>query len=297
MFRAHLKNLYKKKAVVTGAASGIGSAIALELARHQCELFLIDINAEGLNLIADEIRALGVHPICHVCDVGKPDQISTSVREIFATWGEVDILVNNAGICFYGLSIEMSVDQWNEILAVNLLAPIQYAHELLPCLLKRPQSHILNVASMYGLFVSARCTAYHTTKYGLVGFSEALRAEYNRFGLGVTAFCPGFARTNLFQSMRGRMNRKHREPPPWICASTTTIARRAVQAIRYNQRLVVVTPLARLGYWCKRFFPGLMAMLVCAGRRRTFFRPVRIRNAEPSPAVRSEQPTQENTAA
>src|SRR5262249_46639836 len=141
----------------------------------------------------------------------------------------IDILVNNAGVAYYGATDRMCADRWNWLLAINLLAPIQLTREWLPVLLTRPEAHVLNVCSIAGLVACAKLPAYHTSKYGLVGFSESLRAEYSARGLGVTALCPGFVRTNLFQAApNGHNGKPIRVPPRWLCTSPEKIAARAV---------------------------------------------------------------------
>ncbi len=268
--RMHVRRLAGKHAIVTGAASGIGRAITLELARQKCHLFLIDIDSAGLDEVAEDAIACGVQVSRCAVDLADPRQISDALRRVVGQWKQIDILVNNAGICFCGGSTNMKPEQWDRLMSVNLLAPVQITRELLPYLLSRPRSHIINVASMYGLFATSRCTAYHTTKFGLVGFSEALRAEYKRFGLGVTTLCPGFVKTKLLTSMHNQDARAQQGLPAWLSTTPHTVARRAVQAIRWNRSLVVISPFAKFGYFCKRLSPGLLAAFVSMGRRKRY---------------------------
>jgi len=281
-----VKSLQGKKALVTGAASGIGRAIAISLAEQGCDLYLIDRNETSLAESAAVARRCHVNVIESCCDVSDPEQISAAVGDVLFRWNEVDMLVNNAGVCYYGMSVDMADEQWDQILAVNLLAPLQFTRELLPTLLRRPEAHILNVSSMYGLFATSRCTAYHTTKFGLVGFSEALRAEYTRYGIGVTALCPGYVSSNLFQSMLTSEGKPARRPPSWACATPEYVAKKAVRAIMRNQRLVLVTPLAYLGYYCKRFAPGIIDLLNRFGHKKRFQRPVKRPTIIPFPSHR-----------
>jgi len=277
-----LKNLNGKRAIVTGAASGIGRAIALGLASQGCHLFLVDRDKQRLSVVAAEAaqnveaaqnkvnggEAIDVNEVC--VDLSRPDQVSLVTTSVIERWGGLDILINNAGICYYGSSLSMNGEQWDRILAVNLSAPMQLTRELLPYLLDKQESHIVNVASMYGLFATPKCTAYHATKFGLVGFSEALRAEFHRYGLGVTALCPGFVESNLFSSMQITSEQRKSRPPRFLCTSAEAVARRAVRAIKKNKRMVVVTPVAHFGYFMKRLSPGLMAMLASFGRKKRF---------------------------
>ncbi|HMP05439.1 MAG TPA: SDR family oxidoreductase, partial [Lacipirellulaceae bacterium] len=235
-----MKVIRGKRAMITGAASGIGRAIALELARHGAHTYLVDVDETGLDAVADEVRALGVEALVRKCDVADPIKNSAAVNYLLDQWGTLDLLVNNAGITYYGRTLQMSAEHWERLLAINLHAPIQFTRELMPALLKRGDAHVLNVASICGLVGLARVTAYTTSKFALVGFSESLRHECARMGLGVTALCPGLVDTNLFTSAPlGRDLRQAKTPPRWTLITPEAVARRAVRAIRRNEGLVV----------------------------------------------------------
>jgi short-subunit dehydrogenase len=254
-----MKLIRGKTAVVTGAASGIGRAIALELAREGARLYLLDVEQAGVEATADEARRLGVQASARRCDVSDPAQITACVQFVLAQWNGVDILVNNAGLTYYGRTVHMTAENWNRLLAVNLHAPIQFTRELLPSMLKTRDAHVLNVASVCGLVGLARVAAYTTTKFGLVGFSESLRHECGRMGLGVTALCPGLVDTNLFTSApRGKDLKESKLPPRWTLITPEAVARRAIRAISRNEHLVVMQPMSRLMHLAKRFVPGLL---------------------------------------
>jgi NAD(P)-dependent dehydrogenase (short-subunit alcohol dehydrogenase family) len=264
-----MRELRGKTALVTGAASGIGRAISLALASEGTALFLVDIDEVGLANVAVEARQHGVEVVERRCDVGQPSEVSATVAEALAKWGGVDILVNNAGITYYGKTVEMSEEHWDRVLRINLHAHLQFTRELLPMLLARPEAHVLNVCSMFGLFGAPKLVAYCTSKFALVGFSDALRAEYGRDGLGVTALCPGFVSTNLFTSAPQHESAKEPKVPPRFFRTTPErVARAAVLAIRRDRRLVVVEPFARLTCTLKRLMPGLMDFVFHLGRRK-----------------------------
>lgn len=254
-----MRQIRGKTALVTGAASGIGRAIALRLADEGARLYLLDVNPVALSAVITEAKRRGVDALGRHCDVSQPAQVTAAVAHLLDQWGGVDILVNNAGITYYGRTIKMSADHWDRLLAINLHAPIQLVRELLPTLLSRDESHIVNVASICGLVGLGRVVAYSTSKFALVGLSESLRAEFGRQGLGVTALCPGFVDTNLFDAApRGEDLQENKRPPRWLLTTPETIANRAIRAIYRNQGLVVVQPYARLTYLVKRFAPGLL---------------------------------------
>ncbi len=265
-----MKTIRGKRALVTGAASGIGREIALQLALEGADVWLLDVDAEGLEKTASDARVCGVDAQCARCDLTRPAEITAALAEMLGAWGTIDILVNNAGVALYGPTEKVSAAQWDWLLGINLLAPIQITRELLPVLLSRPEAHILNVCSVAGLVAGARSTAYHVSKFGLVGFTEALRAEYGRRGIGVTALCPGPVRTNLYRS--GVSVKKRRktlpEPPGWLSTSPERVASRAIQAIQRNRGMVLVTPIASVLYNAKRFAPGFLDFLHQIGRRK-----------------------------
>jgi len=257
-----------KKALVTGAASGIGRAIALALAREGADLFLIDIKRDELDAVAREARGQGVNAIAAVHDLADPDEIAAAIDRLRDAWNRLNILVNNAGITYYGHTHLMTPEQRNRIIAVNLLAPIQLTHALLPILLAAEDAHILNVCSIFGLVTWRKAAAYQTSKYGLVGLTAALRAEYCSQNFGVTALCPGFVRSSLFEGAATDRADRDLRVPGWICASPEQTAAKAVRAIRSNKALVLVTPVAHLYWRLGRLWPGLVDWLMREGWRR-----------------------------
>jgi len=277
-----MRELSGKKALVTGAASGIGRAIALELARHDTHLFLIDVDAAKLAGVAYQARMAGVEVIERRCDVSQPSEVSATVAAMLCQWGGVDVLVNNAGITYYGRTEEMSSEHWDRLMRINLDSHVQFTRELLPSLMARREAHVLNVCSVFGLVAMPKLAAYSTSKYAMVGFSEALRAEFGREGLGVTALCPGFVSTNLFASApQPEKSRGPKIPPRLFCTTPEKVARAAVQAIRRDRRLVVVEPFAKLLTTVKRFAPGLIDFCLHLGRRSRIAKKMARLEAEP----------------
>jgi len=257
-----MKVMRGKRAMVTGAASGIGRAIALELAKEGAALFLLDIDADKLEATAREAREYGVEVVTTVCDLSDSAQINGAISHFRAAWGHLDILVNNAGITYYGATHLMTDEQWRRIVSVNLIAPIQLVHMLLPTLLSAKEAHILNVCSIFGLAPWRKAAAYQTTKYGLVGLTAALRAEYSRVNLGTTALGPGFVRTSLLGEGSTANAGAQIRLPSWICTTPEHVAKKAVNAIRRNQATVVITPFAQVYWRLARLCPGFADWLV-----------------------------------
>lgn len=272
-----------KNALVTGAASGIGRGIALALAREGANLCLWDVNENGLAEVAAEIRLLGSLVETIQVDLSQPDEISKAIGILLSRFQTLDIVINNAGVAFYGPTHTMTADQWRWLMGINLLAPIQITRELLPILLERPEAHIVNVCSVAGLVAGGRFAAYHTSKFGLIGFSESLRAEYGRRGLGVTALCPGPVLTNLYRKCgTGKEGKVVPEPPRWLCSTVESIASRTIRAIRRNQRMPVIGLLAHLLWNLKWLTPGFIDFLNHFRRSKR-----RIKANEPQTAINS----------
>jgi 3-oxoacyl-[acyl-carrier protein] reductase len=263
-----MKVIRGRKALVTGAASGIGRAIALALAREGADLYMVDIDREKLQSTARDAEHLGIVAIADVCDLSEPEQVSAMVTRMLAAWQGVDILINNAGIAYYGPTHNMMAGQWQRMLSVNLSAPIQLVRELTPVLVTREEAYILNVCSVFGLVTQRKVTAYQTTKFAMVGFTLALRAEYAGRGFGVTALCPGLVRTPMLEAAeKGRPDKRLPLPPAWLMTTPEHVAAAAIAAIRRNRGLVIVSPFARLMWWAWRLAPGLIDWISREGWR------------------------------
>lgn len=248
-----------KTAFLTGAASGIGRAIAMELARLRCNLYLVDVDAAALEKVREQASACGITARSGICDLADPRQVDAAVTDCLQQFAVVDLLINNAGVAYYGPTHLMTAQQWDWLMSINLSAPIQLTRLLLPHLLARPEAHIVNMCSIAGLVAGGRSVAYQTSKYGLVGFTEAIRAEYGRTGLGVSAICPGPVRTNLYKAAAtGRDGTTAPCPPAVFCTTPERVAARTIQAIRRNHRQVLISPMAHLLFQMKRFVPGLI---------------------------------------
>lgn len=263
-----MRSFRGKKALITGAASGIGRAIAMALAKEGTSLWLLDIDEAALSSTAREAERHGVDVVTSVCDLADPEQITTVVDSVRLTWSDLNILVNSAGIIHYGPMHLLTGDQWQRIISVNLLAPIQLIRGLLTTLAAQDDAHIVNICSMFGLFPFRKLIAYQTSKYGLVGFTLALRGEYQRFDFGVTAVCPGLVQTPLIN----HIERSEPKKPPlvlpiFLCTSADKVAARTLIAMRKNKGLVLIAPAAKIAWWLMRLSPGLVDWLNREGWR------------------------------
>jgi short-subunit dehydrogenase len=264
-----MQTFKNKTALITGAAAGIGRAIALRLADEGTNLYLLDIDPLGLSEVAVAAKARGVAVTTRICDVSRVNEVTASVDHGLNCWRSFDLLINNVGITYYGRTDQMSAENCEHLLAVNLHAPMHFTRLLLPTLLSQPEAHVLNVSSFMGLVGTRKLAAYSASKFGLMGFSEALRAEYARTNLGITAICPGFVATDFFDSgLHGPDRHAPKQPPRWMLTSADKVAIRAVKAIRRDEALVVMQHYAKLTHLTKRFLPGLLDFAHHLSRKR-----------------------------
>jgi NAD(P)-dependent dehydrogenase (short-subunit alcohol dehydrogenase family) len=291
-----MRTIREKVALVTGAGSGLGRAIALRLAQEGARLHLAEIDPATADKTAGQIRSLGRPVAVTRCDLADPAAIDLLVDDVHDQWGGLDILVNNAGIAWYGPTQKMTDDAWDKLLTINLEAPIRLTRRFLQTLLARPEAHVINMASICGWVCGGRFAAYHVSKFGLVGFSEAMRAEFNRHGLGVTAVCPGPVLTDLYKkSGCGYADRETPHPPAWLCTTADRVSARTVRAIYRNEAVTLVGAAAQLLYYSKRFAPSLVYALHDIGRRKNMQR--KQMSLTTAPQAGLPPPEQQNKAA
>jgi short-subunit dehydrogenase len=219
--------------LLTGATGGLGQAIARGLSQRSGELILTGRQTGVLEPLAAELgaRALTV-------DLGKPAEVDRLVNEA----GAVDILIANAGIPAAGRLETFTPEQVDRTLDVNLRAPVVLAHALLPAMLERGRGHLLFVSSIAGKMTVPGAPLYHATKYGLRGFSAALRADLYGSGVGVSCVFPGFIRdAGIFADSGVKL------PPGTGTRSPEDVARGVIDAIEHDRAEVDVASLAQRG--------------------------------------------------
>jgi short-subunit dehydrogenase len=185
-------------AVVTGAASGIGAALAAGLAERGSHLVLLDRDAEGLARVAEDIgRTCPVRIATYVADLADADATRRIGATLAAAHPDTTLLINNAGVALGGTFDQVSAEQFDAVLAVNLHAVITLTRALLPVLTTHPGAHLVALSSVFGLVAPPGQTAYCTSKFAVRGFTESLRGELAPAGVGVTCVHPGGVRTGI----------------------------------------------------------------------------------------------------
>ena len=187
-----------KGVLVTGAGSGLGEATARAFAQRGCRLACVDIREEQARRVADDLVAGDASALAFGCDVADEDAVALTVAQAAERLGRLDIIVNCAAID-YTLSVEeMTVAQWDAVIAVNLRGPFLFARAALPLLREQGGGHIVNVASTAATRAWANASAYHASKWGLVGFGRGLGVEGRPYGVRVTTIIPGGMQTHFF---------------------------------------------------------------------------------------------------
>jgi NAD(P)-dependent dehydrogenase (short-subunit alcohol dehydrogenase family) len=200
-----MKDLTKRVAVVTGAASGIGLAMCERFAADQMSIVMADIEDAPLAQAAERIRGLGVEVLAKKVDVSKASEVETLAVETFSRFGSAHVLCNNAGVGGGGIQATLSVAEWDWVLGVNLHGVVHGIASFLPRMLASGEGgHIVNTASMAGHLAFGGMGPYNASKYAVVGISEGLFHELAGTNIGVSALCPGWVNTKIGESARNR---------------------------------------------------------------------------------------------
>ena len=191
-------------AVVTGAASGIGAALAVQLAARGSNLVLVDRDKERLDGVAADVRR--AHPQLavdtYVVDLSDDAATAEAAEALAAAHPGTTLLVNNAGVALGGRFDQVTLEEFDWVMAVNFRSVIRLTHAFLPALKAHPGAHLVNVSSVFGIFAPAGQAAYSASKFAVRGFSEALRHELAENAVGVTVVHPGGIKTRIAESAR-----------------------------------------------------------------------------------------------
>jgi len=265
-----MQSLSNKCVLITGAAGGIGSVLAGRLLRKEgARLILVDKDFQGLGELKVELEQSSTEGSVQIYEADLAAK--TSIERLFEQieGEEIDVLVNNAGIAYGGTFAEMDLEDFEEVIDVNLYAAVRLTHLLLPGLIQRRGS-IVNVGSAAGLLGPAGMNAYATSKFGLAGFSESLRAEL-KGKVGVSIVCPCFVKTPIAKNtllpsdLDPSQREKQRERIDRLVQGTGMTSERVckviIKSIKRNKGLVVVGFNARVLQGVKKCSPRLADFL------------------------------------
>ncbi|MFX1463557.1 MAG: SDR family NAD(P)-dependent oxidoreductase [Promethearchaeota archaeon] len=203
-----MKELKNKNCFITGAASGIGRSFAIALAKEGMNLFISDIDMENLEDVKKQIERQGGNVYIDRCDVSQLDDFKKIAGKFFSTLENLDLLINNAGMAIVGNIIDLEIEDWKRVFDVNLWSVIYSIKVFLPHMLQRGSGHIVNVASGTGVIATADPAPYITSKFAVVGLSEALFGHLSAQGINVSVIIPMYVRTNIFNNAIPRYPKK-----------------------------------------------------------------------------------------
>lgn len=262
---------FKGTAVVTGAAGGIGQAVAMLLADKGSDLALIDRNEEGLKAVKEAIVAAHPHAkvTYHPVDLSKLEQIPSAIETIGKSHRHITLLVNNAGIALNGSIEEVSMANFDLVMTINFRAQVVMVKELLPYLKQTKGSHIANVSSLFGLAAAPGQVAYSSSKFAVRGFSDVIRVELEPYRIGVSTIYPAGVKTNIARnSLKGdglddkkaQANNNHFEKLLKMTPEEAAII--IVKGIEKRHPRVLVGGVSKLFDTIARQFPGTYGDIV-----------------------------------
>jgi len=257
-------NLHDGLAVLTGAGSGIGAALALQLADRGCHLALADIHAARLDTTAAQARTKGVTVSTHVLDLSQPASATELLAAVQAVHGRATLLVNNAGVALGGTFDQVDAADFDWLMSINFSAVVRLTRAFMPLLQAAPAAQIVNISSIFGLIAPPGQTAYCSAKFAVRGFSESLRHELMMADspVRVTLVHPGGVRTAIGDNARqpggasaAQLDAQRALARRMLVLSPEAAAARILRGIEAREPRVLVGKDAVQGAWLQRLFP------------------------------------------
>jgi NAD(P)-dependent dehydrogenase (short-subunit alcohol dehydrogenase family) len=245
--------------VVTGGASGLGKAICEELGRRGAFVVVTDVQEEGARAVAAGIMAAGGRASGAALDVRDAAAFERLLDETIAAHGRLDYLFNNAGIAAAGEAQSLPLDVWRKVIDINLWGVIHGAMAGYSRMVRQGSGHIVNVSSLAGIGGMALGTPYATSKFGVVGLSLTLRAEGADLGVKVTAVCPAYIQTGIFDhgTYVGTSQKGIESLIPFKYVDVGVAARKVLRGVEKNKPMIVFPFYARLLWWLTRLNPEI----------------------------------------
>lgn len=258
-----MKHFSGRIAVITGAGSGIGRALALELAKENGTLALADIAADSLAPVQKQVEALGSRCSTHVLDVASREAVDQLAADVISAHGSVELLFNNAGVALVDEVESITIEDFEWLMNINFWGVVYGTKAFLPYLLQAPQAHIINISSLFGLMSVPGQAAYNSSKFAVRGFSEALKMELANTRVGVSCVHPGGIKTAIARNAKVG-NLPQSMTTDQIADDFDKLARTTAQkaaqiilkGVRKGRRRILVGSDAHILDRLVRFFPG-----------------------------------------
>ena len=254
-----------KVAIVTGAASGIGYALSQELARRGTSVSLADINRSLVEEAAGTITTADNKVETFVLDVSDFNAVEKMVADTVSRYGRLDYLFNNAGIAVGGEVRDCSIDDFRNVINVNLFGVANGVAAAYPHMVKQGYGHIINTASIEGLIPFPGTVSYVASKYAVVGLSNALRIEGADLGVKVSVVCPGYIKTPIFQNCKViNIDREKmlKSLPDRLGITPEACAQIILRGVQRNKAIIMVTGFAKVLWALQRISPAVIRWMM-----------------------------------
>lgn len=259
-------------AIITGAGSGIGQGLARELATRGAIVVACDINPERAELTQKEVESVGGKIEAITLDVTDAHAVDEVIRAAHQRHGRLDYIFNNAGIAVGGEVRDVELQDWQDVLKVNLDGVVHGVVSAYPIMVEQGSGHIINTASIEGLAPFANTVSYAASKHAVVGLSTSLRVEGADLGVKVSAVCPGFIRTRIFEDSKFvgmDVQEEMKDVPNWYGITPDECAKRILRGVERNRAIIPITPMAWTLWILMRISPGAVVALMRRLLRRS----------------------------
>ncbi|MDG4666896.1 SDR family oxidoreductase [Mycobacterium sp. 236(2023)] len=264
-----------KVAFITGGASGIGAALTAKLAAAGAQVWIADRQIQAAEQLAQHVRSTGATAHAVELDVRDPDAFHDAITKTVDTSGKIDYLFNNAGIGIGGEVDTLTLDDWNDVIDVNLRGVIHGVQAAYPFMIRQGSGHVVNTASMAGLITTTAQGGYTATKHAVVALSKAMRVEAATHGVRVSVLCPGVVRTPILTGGEyGRNKSVSREDQLKLGEAlrpmdADVFADKALRAVVRNEAIIVVPGWWKALWYLERLSPGLSMRTAAIALKRT----------------------------
>lgn len=262
----HQISFQGKSVVISGGSRGLGLELARRFAREGARLTLLARDADELARARQELARLGGEVQVFTCDIARQPDVQEAIHFVLNHYGRIDVLVNNAGVIQVGPIEHQELEDFQEALDVHAWGPLYLMEATVPHMRRQGGGRIINIASIGGLVSIPHLVPYSMSKFALVGLSNGMRAELAKDDIRITTVCPGLMRTG--SHMNAWFKGQHEKEFAWFSmanalplfsTSSDRAARQIVDAGRYGDPFLIITPQARLLYTLNATFPNLMA--------------------------------------
>jgi short-subunit dehydrogenase len=253
---------------ITGASSGIGEALAYELARRNCKLILSARNIKALETV--KLKCSTAEVVILPFDLSDFDNAKNHVENAIATFGKIDVLVNNGGVSQRSLIAETDFEVDKKLIEVDYLGTVALTKALLPYFIKNKKGHFVTITSLMGKFGSPYRSGYCGAKHALHGFFDVLRMEHQRDNINVTLICPGFIQTNVaINALTADGSKQNTDDQATLNGMPVAIfVKKLIKAVESNTFEAYIGGKEVLGVYLKRFFPKLLHRFVLQSKVR-----------------------------